>query len=54
MNGLIQKIKNDSEIQKLKARCHELTGEWIPFHWDCFKDLNDYKEYMKNIIAEYE
>lgn len=33
---------------ELKEKCHELTGKWIPYHWDCFKDLDDYKEHMKN------
>ena len=50
MNELIQKIRNDPEIRELKEKCHELTGRWIPYHWDCFKDLDDYKEHMRKII----
>lgn len=54
MNGLIQKIRNDPEIRELKEKCHELTGRWIPYHWDCFKDLDDYKEHMRKIIQEHD
>ena len=54
MNGLIQKMRNDPEIRELKEKCYELTGKWIPYHWDCFKDLNDYKEHMRKIIQEHD
>ena len=54
MNELIQKLRQDTVIQKLKKKCHELTGEWIPFHWDCFKDFDEYKEYMRKVIREQE
>lgn len=54
MNGLIQKLLADQEIQELKKRCHELTGKWIPYHWDCFKDFDDYKNHMRQVIAEHE
>lgn len=54
MNGLIQKIRQDPEIRELKEKCHELTGEWIPYHWDCFASLDDYKVRMREIIKENE
>lgn len=54
MNELIQKLRQDPEIQELKKKCHELTGEWIPFHWDCFQDFDEYKEYMRKVIREQE
>lgn len=54
MNGLIQKLRNDPEIQELKKRCHDLTGRWIPYHWDCFKDFEDYKDYMRKVIKEHD
>lgn len=54
MNELIRRLREDLEIQELKQKCHELTGEWIPFHWDCFGDFDEYKEHMRKIIKEYE
>lgn len=36
MKKLIQALKEDEEIQYLKRRCYEITGEWIPYHWECF------------------
>lgn len=54
MNGLIQKIRQDPEIRELKEKCHELTGEWIHYHWDCFASLDDYKARMREIIKENE
>lgn len=54
MNGLIQKIRQYPEIRELKEKCHELTGEWIPYHWDCFASLDDYKARMREIIKENE
>lgn len=53
MNGLIQKLKED-EVQELKKRYHEITGEWLPFHWDCFGSIDEYKEHMRNVIREYD
>lgn len=53
MNELIRKLRQDPEIQELKKKCYELTGKWIPFHWDCFGDFDEYKEYMRKVIREY-
>ena len=54
MNELIRKLRHDQEIRKLKEKCQELTEKWIPYHWDCFKDLDDYKEHMRKIIQEHD
>lgn len=54
MNELIRKLRHDQEIRKLKEKCHELTGKWIPYHWDCFKGLDYYKEHMRKIIQEHD
>lgn len=54
MADLFDLLKNDSEIQELKEKCHEITGKWIPIHYDCFGTIEEYKEYMRNIIKEYE
>lgn len=52
MNGLIQLLRTEPEIQMLKKKCFELTGEWIPYHWDCFRSIDDYKEHMRKIIND--
>lgn len=52
MNALIEKLK-EPEIQELRKRYHEVTGEWLGFHWDCFGSIEEYKEYMRNTINEH-
>lgn len=52
--SLAKVIQSDPEIRRLKDKCHELTGKWIPYHWDCFKSIEDYKQHMRNIIKECE
>lgn len=54
MGNLIQRLKEDKEIQDLKKKCYELTGKNVPYHWDCFKDFEDYKEHMRRIIKKYD
>lgn len=54
MADLFDLLKNDPEIKELKEKCHEITGKWIPIHYDCFGTIEEYKEYMRNIIKEYE
>lgn len=54
MNGLIELLRTDPEIQSLKKKCFELTGEWIPYHWDCFNGIDAYKEYMRKVIRDHE
>lgn len=53
MNGLIEKLK-EPEIVELKKKYHDITGEWLPYHWDCFASIEDYKEHMKKVIEEHD
>ena len=54
MNGIVQRLRSDPEVQELKKKCYELTGEWIPFHFECFIDIDHYKDYMRKIIKEHD
>ena len=54
MGNLIDILRNDKEVQALRERYHEITGEWLGFHWDCFGSINEYKEYMRNRIKEHD
>ena len=53
MNRLIQKLK-DEEVQKLRKQYHDITGEWLGFHWDCFGSIDEYKDYMRKVIKEHD
>ena len=54
MVGLIKRLRADKEIQELKKRCHELTGEWPPYDWENYLSIDEYKEDMRRIIREHE
>lgn len=54
MSGIVQRLRSDPEVQELKKKCYELTGEWIPFHFECFIDIDHYKDYMRKIIKEHD
>lgn len=54
MSGLVTLLQNDPEIQELRNKYHELTGEWLPYHWDCFHGIEDYKAYMRKTIKEHD
>ncbi len=51
--SLIDVLRDDPEISFLRKRCYEVTGKWIPYHWDCFKGLDDYKEHMRKVIEDH-
>lgn len=53
MSKLIEILSTDPEIVKLREACYNMTGKWIPFNWDEFSSLEDYKRFLKNIIAEH-
>ena len=50
--SLIDILRDDPEISYLRNKCYELTGEWIPYHWDCFNGIEDYKKHMRKIVEE--
>lgn len=52
MNELIRMLREDTEIQELKKACYDITGKWIPYHWECFASIEEYKEYMRQVIKE--
>lgn len=51
-SGLLKALRDDKEIQALRKQCHEVTGEWVSYHWECFKNFEEYKEYMRKKIEE--
>lgn len=50
----LYEMLRSQEVQKLRKKCHELTGRWIPYYWETFSDVEEYIEYMKNIIRNTE
>lgn len=53
MGNLIDILKNDKEVTELREQYHQITGKCLAFHWDCFADINEYKEHMRNFIKEH-
>ena len=51
--NLFEKLR-EPEIMELKKKCHEITGKWPAYHWDCFRSIDEYKEHMRKIIEEHE
>ena len=54
MIELIKRLRNDQEVQELKKRCHELTGKWPPYDWEHYRDIDEYKEIMRQIIRKHD
>lgn len=53
MGNLIDILKNDKEVLELREQYHQITGKWLGFHWDCFGDIDEYKEYMRDFIKKH-
>ena len=49
---LFDKLR-EAEIMELRKKCHEITGKWPAYHWECFGSIDEYKEHMRKIIAEH-
>ncbi len=47
-------LLREPEVLELKEKYHEITGVWLPYHWDCFGSIDEYKEHMKKIIEDHE
>lgn len=43
-----------SEVQVLRKRYHELTGYWTGYHWEEFGSVEEFKAYLRKAIAEEE
>lgn len=52
MRNLMKELNSD-EIVELRETCFDVTGEWIPFNWDEFGSVEDYKEHLKQAIEEH-
>lgn len=42
------------EVQALVERYHDLTGFWQGYHWESFANVDAYKKYLRQKIAEKE
>lgn len=54
MGNLIDVLRNDEEVAGLRKKYHQITGEWLGFHWDCFGSIDEYKDYMRKKITEHD
>ena len=47
---LVDKLRTDPEIKKLKKEFHDLYGTWPPFSFEEHSSLEGYKKYMETKI----
>lgn len=42
------------DIRSLRERYHELYGYWSGYHWEQYKSIEEYKEWLEQEIAKKE
>lgn len=47
---IVERLKLDEEIQELKKQLYEATGERLPFNYDCYLGIDDYKEHLRKCV----
>lgn len=49
---IMQQLRDDPEIENLREKCHDITGQWPKFHFETYSCIEDYKKHMRIIIRE--
>lgn len=44
---IVEILNTDEEIMELKKQLYELTGKNLPFNYDCYLGIEDYKEHLR-------
>ncbi len=47
---IVERLNGDKEIQKLRKRLYEITGQSLPFNYDCYLGLEDYREHLRQCV----
>lgn len=47
---IVERLNSDEEIQELKKQLYEATGERLPFNYDCYLGVDDYKEHLRKCV----
>lgn len=47
---IINALKNDKEIQKLRKHLYYITGQDLGFNYDCYSSIDEYREHLKECI----
>lgn len=47
---IIERLNADKEIQELKKLLYEATGRRLPFNYDCYLSIDEYKEHLRECV----
>lgn len=49
---IVERLREDKEIQELKKQLYELTGRSLSFNYDCYLGVDEYKEHLRECVKE--
>ena len=47
---IVELLLADEGIQTLRKQLYEKTGKHLPFNYDCYMGIDDYKEYLRQCV----
>lgn len=47
---ILQQLEADKEINELQEKLYEATGERLPFNFDCYGEVEDYREHLRQCV----
>ena len=47
---IVERLNSDEEIQELRKRLYEITGRSLPFNYDCYFGIEDYREHLHQCV----
>lgn len=47
---ILQELGVDKEIKELQEELYEITGERLPFNFDCYGGIEDYREHLRQCV----
>lgn len=47
---IVERLNGDEEIQKLRKQLYEITGRFLPFNYDCYLGIEDYREHLRQCV----
>lgn len=47
---ITERLVSDKEIQELKRRLYEITGQNLGFNYDCYLSIDEYKDHLRECV----
>lgn len=49
---IVERLNADEEIRELRKQLKELTGRSLPFNYDCYGGIDEYKEHLRECVRQ--